>query len=220
MARVRGFITFFIVAFILFCAYVYYTGQNGDMVYVKSLIDGYEYLVRNVPDKQDAADMLAKMREKMLRLVDIAVAARDKEDEFCARTIDQLKRRFNPNVMSESLPDSPGTSYSVDKGRKIFFCLRSKPEGVLLDLNTLIYVSAHELSHVASSSFGHDSIFWSNFKWLLRLAVQNGLYQYQDFAANPKRYCGMTISSAAYIPGQDDDVDLIKNTLNSTKSCR
>ena len=215
---VRGFVGLFSVGFVLFCAAVYYSGRTGDMVYVKSLVDSHEYLVRNVPDRQDAADMLAGLRARLLRVVELAVSARAGVDEFCARTIDQLRSRFDPDVMSETPPDSDATSYSVDKGRKVFFCLRSKPEGVLLDVNTLTYVGIHELSHIASHTYGHDEVFWSNFKWFLRLAVANGVYDFQDFEAAPQRYCGMTISSQAYTPGVDDaDTSALANL---TRSCR
>lgn len=209
-------------AFLVLCAVIIYTlwRTDGGMVYTKSVLDGNMYLVRNLPDRQAAADMLAAMRNRMLRLVDLAVSSRDNEDEFCQRTIDQLKSRFNPNVMSETPASSTATSYSVNKGAKVRFCLRSRPEGVLLDINTLMYVVLHESAHIASHDYGHTQAFWSNFKWLLRLAIRNNLYQYQDFAAAPVKYCGMNISSAAYVPGRDDDIDIIRKTPNVTRSCR
>ena len=37
-------------------------------LYVKSNVDGKEYLVRDLPDKQDAADLLAKVRIKLNNL--------------------------------------------------------------------------------------------------------------------------------------------------------
>ena len=37
-------------------------------IYVKSSVDGKEYLVRDLPDKQGAADLLAKVRIKLNNL--------------------------------------------------------------------------------------------------------------------------------------------------------
>ena len=41
-------------------------------------------------------------------------------------TNQRLKKKFDPRVMSESPSDAKYTSYSVNKGEKIFFCIRSK----------------------------------------------------------------------------------------------
>ena len=38
------------------------------MISVKSLVDGQTYKVRDMPDKQEAADMMARIRLKMKKL--------------------------------------------------------------------------------------------------------------------------------------------------------
>ena len=47
---------------------MYYKQSKYPLSYVKSNVDGQQYLVRNLPDKQDAADRLSRVRERLLRL--------------------------------------------------------------------------------------------------------------------------------------------------------
>ena len=52
-----------------FSIYKYYVGQFDELVAVKSTIDGKEYYVQNLPDKQEASDNLAKMRDTLVKIV-------------------------------------------------------------------------------------------------------------------------------------------------------
>ena len=82
--------------------------------------------------------------------------------------IKRLKKGYNPKKIMETLPTSEYTAYSEDKGRKLAFCLRKyKNDMKLIDINTLMFVSLHELSHLMSNSIGHNKEFWDNFKFML-----------------------------------------------------
>ena len=154
----KSFIVYFTVGFIVLCLIISYNQRNSEMVFVKAG-DGNEYTVRNLPDKQVAADTLAELRRRMELLVQQMSSNPDVQDEFCSLQIEQLKDRFKPDKICESPSDSKYTSYSVDKGAKIFVCLRNKQTGEIADINTLTYVSIHELSHVMSSEVGpHRSV--------------------------------------------------------------
>ena len=49
---------------------IYYFSEGGlGLVMVKSTVDQHYYQVRNLSDKQDAADLLAKGREQLEQLV-------------------------------------------------------------------------------------------------------------------------------------------------------
>ena len=50
---------------------IYLYTQSGiyEVVYVKSKVNGKEYLVRNLEDKEDAADLLARLNIKLEKLV-------------------------------------------------------------------------------------------------------------------------------------------------------
>ena len=214
----KSFIVYFTVGFIVLCLIVSYNQRNSEMVFVKAG-DGNEYTVRNLPDKQVAADTLAELRRRMELLVQEMSSNPDVQDEFCSLQIEQLKDRFKPDKICESPSDSKYTSYSVDKGAKIFVCLRNKQTGEIADINTLTYVSIHELSHVMSSEVGHTDQFWSNFKSLLRQAMALNIYTYVDYSKSPMPYCGISINSSAIDPATDNLQATLKTT-NTTRSCR
>ena len=90
--------------------------------------------------------------------------------------IEMLIDRFNPDNISESTPDDKYTSYSVNKGEKIIFCIREKVNGKnpheIIDINTLMFVAIHELAHVMTKSIGHGDDFWNNMRYLLSVAVR------------------------------------------------
>jgi len=177
---------------------------NHDMALVQSPVDGQRYLVRNLADKQQAADCLARVRGKLLRLMrDLQQS--DPEKPF----VKQMIRNFDadPSRFSESAPDASYTSYSVNKGEKIYMCLRQRNEREeLVDENIVTFVSLHELSHIGTADVGHTPNFWNNFGWLLKRAEELQIYQFQDFAAHPVEYCGIRITDKpTYDKSKDAD---------------
>jgi hypothetical protein len=111
-----------------------------------------------------------------------------------------LVKGFNPKKISETLPTSELTAYSENKGEKIAFCLNKtkNSENTLIDLNTLTFVSIHELSHITTTTIGHKQDFWLNFKFLLENAKAAGIYNPVDYKKNPESYCGMIITDNPY----------------------
>ena len=175
------------------------------LVSIKSKIDNKEYLVRDMPDKQQAADLMASIRIKMSNLkVHLESKYPDKPQ------VKQLITNFeaNPNRFYESTPDSDLTSYSVNKGESVYLCLRQREDNneSLVDENVVMFVSLHEMSHMITKSVGHGQDFWNNFAWLLKEAESIGLYKAQDFKAHPVKYCGMSITDQpSYDPQQEKD---------------
>jgi hypothetical protein len=223
------FIQLFIFVFIIGCSVVYYENFQSEMIYVKSTLDGNEYQVRNISDasngSQQAANTLSYLRMKMLKLVEVVekLEKEQKQDKYCNKAIDRLKERFDPKVMSESPSDAKYTSYSVNKGEKLYFCIRSKDpvdNNKLIDKNTLLFVSIHEMAHVMTKSIGHKPEFWNNFRFLLRVAIKNKIYYYQDFASRPQKYCGMEITDSPYDPQRDNNIKEILKEENEENSCR
>jgi hypothetical protein len=175
------------------------------MAYVKSTVDNERYLVRNMEDKQDAADRLARVRERLVRLR-TALEQKYPEKPFVKQLLnncDLTAERF-----SESTPDAAFTSYSVNKGEKVYMCLRQRDKAErLVDENVLTFVGLHEMTHIGTSSIGHTPEFWNNFAWVLQQAEAMNLYKYQDFAAHPVEYCGVQITdSPKYKEGMKDDL--------------
>jgi hypothetical protein len=186
-------------------------GSSYPIVTVKSNVDGFSYQVRDMPDKQAAADLLARVRLKMKKLyLHLESAYPDKQQVI------QLLQNFKPDAerLLESTPDEEHTSFSVNKGQKVHLCLRQRQGGneTLVDENIMMFVSLHEMAHMITKSIGHEPEFWNNFGWLLREAEKIGVYQYQDFKAQPVSYCGVQITDQPrYDPSKDgQDVSIGK----------
>jgi predicted metal-dependent hydrolase len=172
--------------------YTHYEHLSNEVTYVKSNIDNNEYLVRNLKDKDEAANMLAKLRMKLEKLCKI-MKNKFPNDESVIR----MNEKFNSDNITESGKNNQYTSYSVNKGEKIVFCIRQKDEEEsIVDENTLTFVSIHELAHIMTKSVGHTPEFWANFKRLLKIAVEDGLYNKEDYTKNPKDYCGIKVSDS------------------------
>ena len=186
-----GLVDFIIIALIIFFISFYIKEQTREVGYVTSNIDNKKYLVRNEKDNKKAADLLAKMNIKFLKLIEI-LKEKHPDDERTKRLI----KNYDPNSLSESDESNKYTSYSVNKGEKIVFCLRMRnKDNTLIDENTLTYVAIHELGHLATKEIGHLDVFWKNFKWLLEIATEHGIYEYVDYSKYPQPYCGLVITS-------------------------
>ena len=178
-------------------------GGNFPTTYVTSTIDGKSYKVRDMPDKQQAANMMATLRTKLVKLCEALEKKYPDKPQ-----VKQMVRNFraDPERFMEATPDSEHTSSTVNKGESIHMCLRQRdgPDESLVDENVMIFVALHEFAHVCTESIGHDSEFWNNFGWLLKEAEAMGLYRYTDFSAHPVSYCGVYITDAPrYDPKKD-----------------
>jgi len=184
--------TVIVVIVIVLCFFLHYESKYSELTYVKSGIDNRQYLVRNVEDKQEAADMLATIRKNL----DTIVNHLGKNNSHDAR-VERLISNYRPEKLSESIPNTNYTSYSVNKGEKIVFCIRSKDEKQeLVDINTIMFVAIHELAHVMTKSIGHTEEFWNNMKYLLKKGISIGVYKNHDYKSNPIPYCGTEITDS------------------------
>ena len=182
------------------------------LVSVKSSVDNKEYLVRDMPDKQGAADLMAKVR---LRLKNLKMLLESKFPD--KPQVKQLVKNFeaDPSRFYESTPDADLTSYSVNKGESIHLCLRQreKDNESLVPEDVMMFVAIHEMAHMITKSIGHEPEFWNNFGWLLKEAETSGLYKSQDFKAHPVKYCGMSITDQPSYDSSKDGTDLSLGTL-------
>lgn len=167
--------------------------KNINLTKVISSIDGRSYTVRKLPDKQEAADKLATLSRDLSRLVDhVYKHNNDREG------VDQLKENFNSRNIFENTPGGQYTAYSVNKGEELAICLRNIKDDTFIDLNLVIFVSIHELSHVMTDEVGHTPKFWDNMKFLLEKGRDIGIYVPEDYSKHPQQYCGDTINSTPY----------------------
>ncbi len=180
-----------------------------------SNLDGNCYkIVKQFKNSKNAADELAKinifnaklinyMRNKYLRN-----GNSNPWNEQMAAITKQLINNYNPNVLKENNPNSVNnTSYVLEKGVSVAFCLREKNSGnnEIENDKTLEFVNLHEISHLAMSFHdpNHGPEFWKVFKLIQNAAFEAGLYKPVNYTKTPITYCGVNVN---YNPFFDDNL--------------
>lgn len=184
----------FIILIFVILFFVYNNLYKYDnLIKIKSPIDNDYYWVRDKTDKFQAANTLAKIKINMKKLVSYLQKNQAKFPENMSYIKDLVSRTKKINIM-ETPQDEKYTSYTINKGEKIVFCLRSKLLDNIHDMNTLMYVVIHEMAHVGCPEYGHTPLFKKIFKFLLEQSIVIGIYKPIDYRINPQNYCGMTIN--------------------------
>jgi predicted metal-dependent hydrolase len=168
-----------------------YTDDN--LILEKATFDNEYYWVRNMSDKSKASNTLAVIKSNMIKLIEYL---QNNINQF-PKNMDCIKnliKRTKKIYIMETPKDDKFTSYTINKGEKIVFCLRSKYLHDIHDMNTIMYVVIHELAHIGSFSTGHTKEFKEVFKFLLVQAHKINIYKIRDYRINPVDYCGMTIN--------------------------
>lgn len=169
---------FIIVVFII--VFMHMTLQKK----IKSNIDNRHHIVKQDEHSQQSADILAELKIKSETLIEIC---KDKYSHI--EPIQKLIKRFHPDNITENIYNPFHTSYTMNK-KNIGLCLKSK-YGNHHSVNQLFFVLLHELAHMMSKSVGHNDEFWENFKLLIRISLENNLYEKMGFSnENPVEYCG------------------------------
>lgn len=204
-------ILFFVIVIIYQKKYL-----NNDIVYVRSELDNKYYLVRNLPDKQIAVNLLSKIKQYIFLLINYLKNNTDTESQKNIQTlacdlshqskvcknyreyISILHHKIQKTEISEGIGSEKYTSYSVNKGEQLVICLRSLKTNELHDINIIMYVVIHELSHIACPEYGHTELFKEIFAYLLRNAISINIYNRIDFYKNPEDYCGLMLTDSIY----------------------
>lgn len=163
--------------------------SNDNIDNVKSQVDNNSYVVRKLPDAQIAADMLAQIRSELIQLV-----------EELSKVDTKYKRAYDKLQYTEFMENTENkyTSYSINKGEKLVFCLRDRRErhkNKIHEHNLVMYVALHELAHIVTPEIGHTKLFWKNFHELLDEAEKRQIFKKINFTNTPKHYCGMFIDN-------------------------
>lgn len=182
------FIIFMIL--VILCFYVKEHFYN-EVAYVKSDVDGRKYLVKTLSDSQEASNRLARINNKLTEFI-----KKMKEKYPDHPDVKRLSDNYNPDHISEGLPEAGYTSYTINKGERIIVCMRQKDTNEFVDENVVLYPVLHELTHCAISDIGHTTKFWETFRWFLEEAVEMGIYRKVDYAKNPTPYCGIKLTTS------------------------
>jgi len=105
------------------------------------------------------------------------------------------------NFVKNIPTDKSKTSYTVNSGETIALCVNDGNK--LIDVNTVIYVTLHELAHVAceypqcgiNNGDTHTEEFDIVYAFLVLQAIKYGIYKYVDYSHYPQMYCGLLINA-------------------------
>lgn len=191
-------------------------GSKFPTTNITSKVDGKTYKVRDMKDKQAAADLMATIRLRLAKLCDAL------EQKYPDK--DQVKRmvanfRSDPSRFVEATPDEEYTSSTINKGESIHMCLRQRdgPDESIVNENVMMFVALHEMSHICTESIGHGPDFWNNFGWVLKEAEAMGMYTYTDFSAHPVNYCGVFITDSPRYDPKKDGTNFQIGTISNKK---
>lgn len=191
--------------------------NEGAAQLLKEVIERNKLLMKHLEIKYTRSNLSNLNPEKAGKIDVIPIS--DEEDDimasnmpyllndmnYLAERVVQLKSRYKVDRISEISPLNPSgsTSYTENKGEKLVLCLRNKEPNVqgeyeFHDINLIMFVVLHELTHVMNDRWGHKMQFWQLFKFVLQNAVECGIYKPVDYRRNPERYCGMDITYNPY----------------------
>ena len=184
-----------LIFIIIIATKLYFNSDTFNLRCIISDVNGNTYCVRDRNKLDLAADRLAHVNNNLNKLVN-HLSKKYPENT----NVQRLINGYNPKKIYETLPTSEFTAYSENKGEKLAFCLDTEKnsKGRLIDMNTLMYVALHEVSHIATKSVGHTDEFWSNFKFMITEAKAINIYNPIDYKKEPARYCGMNITDNPY----------------------
>lgn len=181
-----------VIVLVVIIVYLIYSIKNTGLVHAE--FDGQIYMVQEHKDKMKAVDLLIKLKD------DLGIIAQKSLDRAKLENnkpyidyITIITKKLNTVFIREVEKDSPYTSYSVNKGEELVFCLRNKDTFEFYDYNKILYVAVHEIAHIGCPEVGHTKLFFELNKYLLETAQQIGSYSYNDYNTKPEEYCGIQI---------------------------
>jgi hypothetical protein len=185
------------ISFAVVLIYVMYKIRKNKLTIVEASDNGMKLMVYNDKDKRKSADLLAEIIKRMFMLRNTLINEKNKYPEY-KQYIELLEENLTEErtKIYENDPNSDLTSFSVNKGEELAFCLKSKRDGQIHEVNLLIYVALHEMAHIACPEIGHGDLFKKVFRFLTLRAIDMGIYQKVDYNQNPVEYCGMVLSSS------------------------
>ena len=187
-----------LIACIIILIYIFFFLNKKNFVSIESNT-GTKFSVYDDVYKKEKANLLSDIVKNMYILKNYLIKNINSDElKEYSLYIQQLNRNFNENRTNvhETDPTSNLTSYSVNKGEELSVCLKSKNSEHLHNINLLMYVIIHEMSHFACPEIGHGVLFQKIFKKFLEISIKITIYNYDDYNTKPVEYCGMILSSS------------------------
>lgn len=210
------------IAIVLILIYIFININNRNYKIIE--YNGYKFLIQNTPSPQNNIKLLNEISNRLNILRNFFVenyktlydCKKCQECNNCNNcnkcykgithlltknefyeSIKLLEKNFNKKrtIFSENINDKRYTSYSINKGEHLVFCLKSRKTNKYHHINLLMYVGIHELAHCGCKEIGHTNLYNRIFKVYLLIGIQLNLYIYDNYFSNGQEYCGMTVNS-------------------------
>lgn len=176
-----------IIIIVIFFTIIYYSTKES-FGYVTGDCGLHYYVIDGDKNKAKyAANILCKLHTDCKKLLTHLKTVNDGNMKYF---IDKIIEEYD----EDDLIEDDNESFTIGKGSKIYMCIRSDEDG-FYDINLIMFVFLHELSHVGTKEYDHPKEFWNNNIWLMKEAIKIGIYQPVDYSKYPKKYCnGMLIN--------------------------
>lgn len=185
---------FLVFILVLLIIYLIFSIRNAGLVTAE--FNGQIYMVQEHADKMKAVDLLVKLKKDLSAISQKGLErAMNENNKEYTEYIQTIVSKLNTVYIREVEKDSPYTSYSVNKGEELVFCLRNKKSFKFYDYNKILYVAVHEIAHIGCPEVGHTKLFFELNKYLLETAKNNNMYDYIDYNNVPDEYCGIEINT-------------------------
>ncbi len=188
-------------------------GAPANTIPVRGPDDIVYNVQEDLDDHEQAAAIMSELNQRWMRLMKFVKRKYGAAIEGGAETVwgkkcpGRMRRarnflmRFNPDVIYETDPSNPNgdTSFVISKGKVISLCIRKGNDpSKFEDINTLVFVTIHEIAHIVADTMQHEPEFWTTFKWLLEEANEAGLIELIDYRKYPRSYCHVPIRWSPY----------------------
>lgn len=200
------------IGILVVCCIIYIQKHKYEFMTTKKVsnLDDKSYrVVGGFVDSHKAADKMAELHAfiiNYLRYVRSKFIINGQGTLAQQQFITRMLNNYNPDVIFENDPRPGGeTSFVVNKGDEFGVCLREKvgkDKTQFHDHSILRFVILHELTHLGTSTYGHNYEFWSSFKFVLTQAVEANLYQPIDYSLAETNYCGLIVEFNPYFSNE------------------
>jgi hypothetical protein len=204
-----------IALIILLVILVYYYISNMHLVTISLPGRGEKYMVSNLyGDEVESAKLMSKINDNIigvLRHMKNKYIGSNSYPSHLVQITENMLYNYNPEVIIENVPGGGDTSYTINKGKRMYICIRDF-KGRRLDPHTITFVVLHELSHIGHYyGWGHGQSYWEVFKFVLKEAEESGFHYPIDYSLQPIKYCGISITYNPYFDTGIKNIEQIQH---------